>query len=67
MLAPGVEQGVQQWWIDTMKKVIKLPAWRTYLKENDLNEQVRYGEDFTEYLRNTQNKLKSTLQEAGAI
>jgi len=67
VLAPGVEQGVQQWWIDTMKKVIKLPAWRTYLKENDLNEQVRYGEDFTEYLRNTQNKLKSTLQEAGAI
>lgn len=67
VLAPGVEQGVQQWWIDTMREVVELPAWKTYLKENNLNEQVRYGEDFTEYLRTTQNKLKSTLQEADAI
>lgn len=67
VLPLGVEQGVQQWWIDTMKKVVKLPEWEKYLEENDLNEQVRYGEDFTEYLRNTQDKLKRTLQEAGAI
>jgi putative tricarboxylic transport membrane protein len=67
VLAPDVDRGVQQWWIDTMKKVVKLPEWRKYLTENDLNEKVLYGEDFTEYLKDTQNKLRTTLEEAGAI
>jgi putative tricarboxylic transport membrane protein len=61
VVAPGVDRGVQQWWIDTMKKVVKLPEWRECLKQNGLNEKVLYGEDFTEYLRETQNKLKNTL------
>jgi putative tricarboxylic transport membrane protein len=67
VLAPGVDQGVQQWWIDTIKKVIKTPEWRQYLKENDLNEKVLYGEEFENYLKDTQSKLKKTLQEAGAL
>jgi hypothetical protein len=54
VVAPGVDRGVQQWWIDTMKKVMKLSEWREYLKQNDLNEKVLYGEDFTEYFRETQ-------------
>jgi tripartite-type tricarboxylate transporter receptor subunit TctC len=37
-----------------MKKVVKLPEWRECLKQNGLNEKVLYGEDFTEYLRETQ-------------
>ena len=67
VLAPGVNQGVQQWWIDTMKKAIKTPAWRQYLKENDLIEKVLWGAEFEDYLKNTQAKLKRTLKEAGAI
>jgi putative tricarboxylic transport membrane protein len=67
VLAPGVNQGVQQWWIDTMKKAIKTPAWRQYLKENDLIEKVLWGAEFEDYLTNTQAKLKRTLKEAGAL
>jgi putative tricarboxylic transport membrane protein len=67
VLAPGVDQEVQQWWIETMKKAIKTPAWRQYLKENDLNEKVLWGAEFEAYLTDTQNKLKKTLQEAGAL
>src|SRR5919112_354803 len=67
VLAPGVNQGVQQWWIDTMKKAIKTPAWRQYLKENDLIEKVLWGAGFEDYLTNTQAKLKRTLKEAGAL
>jgi putative tricarboxylic transport membrane protein len=67
VLAPGVDQGVQQWWIETMKKAIETPAWRQYLKENDLIEKVLWGAEFENYLTDTQNKLKKTLQEAGAL
>lgn len=67
VLAPGVEKEVQQWWIDTIKKVIKTPAWRQYLKENNLNEKVLYDEEFVNYLQDTQAKLKKTLKEAGAL
>ena len=67
VLAPGVDQEVQQWWIETMKKAIETPAWSQYLKENDLNEKVLWGAEFEDYLTDTQNKLKKTLQEAGAL
>ena len=67
VLAPGVDQEVQQWWIDTMKKAIETPKWSQYLKENDLNEKVLWGAEFENYLTDTQNKLKKTLQEAGAL
>jgi putative tricarboxylic transport membrane protein len=67
VLAPGVDQEVQQWWIETMKKAIETPAWSQYLKENDLNEKVLWGAEFESYLTDTQNKLKKTLQEAGAL
>jgi putative tricarboxylic transport membrane protein len=67
VLAPDVDREVQQWWIDTMKKAIKTPAWRQYLKENDLNEKVLYDKEFESYLKITQAKLKRTLKEAGAL
>ena len=58
---------MQQWWIDTIGKVIEKPEWKKYLKENDLNEKVLYDEEFVNYLENTQAKLKQTLKEAGAL
>jgi putative tricarboxylic transport membrane protein len=67
VLAPDVDREVQQWWIDTIGKVIKKPEWRKYLKENDLNEKVLYDKEFESYLKNTQAKLKRTLKEAGAL
>jgi putative tricarboxylic transport membrane protein len=67
VLAPGVDREVQQWWIDTIGKVIEKPEWRKYLKENDLNEKVLWDEEFVNYLENTQAKLKQTLKEAGAL
>ena len=67
VLAPGVNQEVQQWWIETTKKAIETPPWRQYLTENDLNEKVLWGAEFENYLTDTQNKLKKTLQEAGAL
>jgi putative tricarboxylic transport membrane protein len=67
ILAPDVPEEVRQWWIDTMKKVIETPAWREYLEENALVEDVRWAEDFEAYMDQTDTKLENQLRELGAL
>jgi tripartite-type tricarboxylate transporter receptor subunit TctC len=67
ILAPDVPEEVRQWWIDTMKKVIETPAWREYLEENALVEDVRWAEDFEAYMDQTGTKLETQLRELGAL
>jgi putative tricarboxylic transport membrane protein len=67
ILAPGVSEDVQQWWIETMKEVVETPEWAEYIDKNSLTENVRYGSEFSEFLQNTQNAFAEILREAGAI
>lgn len=67
ILAPDVSEDVQNWWIETVKKVVETPEWAAYLKNNSLTENVRYGDDFFEFLQNTQNTFAEILRESGAI
>jgi putative tricarboxylic transport membrane protein len=67
ILAPNVPDDVRQWWIDTMKKLVVTPAWKRYLEQNALTEDVRWGPDFERYLNDTTSKLEKTLKEQGAI
>jgi putative tricarboxylic transport membrane protein len=67
ILAPGVSEDVQNWWIETMKKVVETPEWTEYIKKNSLTENVRYGSEFSDFLQNTQNTFAEILRESGAI
>jgi putative tricarboxylic transport membrane protein len=67
ILAPGVSEDVQNWWIETMKKVVVTPEWAEYIKKNSLTENVRYGSEFSDFLQNTQNTFAEILRESGAI
>jgi putative tricarboxylic transport membrane protein len=67
VLPPGVPAEVQQWWINTIKKVVETPEWRDYVEKQILTEQVLYGEDFRTFLKNTQDVFAVTLRENGAI
>jgi putative tricarboxylic transport membrane protein len=67
VLPPGVSPQVQQWWIDTMKKVVETPEWKNYIQNQILTENVKYGEDFRTFLTRTQDVFASTLREHGAI
>ncbi|HZB34201.1 MAG TPA: tripartite tricarboxylate transporter substrate binding protein [Streptosporangiaceae bacterium] len=67
ILAPNVPASVQQWWIDTMKKVVATPQWKNYLVKNQLTEDIRWGADFTAYLQRTSTDLESILRQHGAI
>jgi putative tricarboxylic transport membrane protein len=67
VLPPGVPPDAQQWWIDTMKKVVQTPEWKAYIDKQLLTEYVLYGEDFRAFLVKTQGTFAAILRKSGAI
>jgi tripartite-type tricarboxylate transporter receptor subunit TctC len=67
ILPPDVPDDILQWWIDTMKKVVKTPAWQQYLEENNLAADERWGDDFSKYVEETSTTLETQLKELGAL
>jgi putative tricarboxylic transport membrane protein len=67
VLPPGVPKEAQQWWIETMKKVVETPEWKAYIEKQLLTENVLYGEDFRAFLQKTQNTFADILRKSGAI
>jgi putative tricarboxylic transport membrane protein len=67
VLAPDVPKEAQQWWIETVKKVVQTPEWKAYVEKQLLTENVMYGEDFRAFLQKTQNAFADILRKQGAI
>ena len=67
ILAPDAPAEAQQWWIETMKKVVETPEWQQYLESNNLTENIRYGDDFRAFLEETSGTFEEILREQGAI
>jgi len=67
ILPPDVPQETVDWWIDTMKKVVKTEAWQKYLKDNNLTADERWGGEFTDYVKKTSSDLETKLKESGAL
>jgi putative tricarboxylic transport membrane protein len=67
ILAPDAPAEAQEWWIETMKKVVETPEWQEYLASNNLTENIRYGEDFRAFLAETSGTFEAILREHGAI
>lgn len=67
VLPPGVPQEAQQWWIETVKKIVETPEWKAYVEKQLLTENVMYGEDFRAFLKKTQDTFASILKKSGAI
>lgn len=67
VLPPDVPKEAQQWWIDTMKKVVQTPEWKAYIDKQLLTENVLYGEDFRAFLVKTQGVFGAILKQSGAI
>jgi putative tricarboxylic transport membrane protein len=67
VLPPDVPKEAQQWWIDTMKKIVETPEWKAYVEKQLLTENVMYGEDFRAFLDKTQGTFAEILKKSGAI
>jgi putative tricarboxylic transport membrane protein len=67
VMPPGVPAEAQQWWIETMKKVVATPEWKAFVDKQLLTENVLYGEDFRAFLQKTQSTFADILKKSGAI
>ena len=67
VLPPDVPKEAQQWWIDTMKQVVRTPEWKAFVDKQLLTENVLYGEDFRAFLVKTQGTFADILRKSGAI
>lgn len=67
ILPPGVPKEAQDWWIATMKKIVATPEWQKYIKDNNLTENIQYGDDFNKFLDSTQDSFGRILRASGAI
>ncbi|EGR0268102.1 tripartite tricarboxylate transporter substrate binding protein [Vibrio alginolyticus] len=67
VMPKDMSQEVQQWWIDTLKKVVVTDEWKSYLKTNSLSGNTVWGADFEKNLANTNADFKRVLTQIGAI
>ena len=67
ILPPNAPKEAQDWWIETMKKVVETPEWEEYITSNTLTPTVKYGDEFGEFLTNTKNGFETVLKNVGAI
>jgi putative tricarboxylic transport membrane protein len=67
VLPPDVPKEAQQWWIETVKKIVETPEWKAYVEKQLLTENVMYGEDFRAFLNKTQDAFAAILRKSGAI
>ncbi len=67
ILPPDAPAEAQEFWIETMKKVVETPEWAEYIKTNTLTPTVIYGEEFRTFLTNTKNGFETVLKSVGAI
>ena len=67
ILAPGAPEEAQQWWIETIKKIVETPEWDAYITNNQLTENLKYGDEFAQFLQRTQDGFAEILREQGVI
>lgn len=67
ILPPDAPKEATDWWIATMKTVAATPEWKEYIEKNSLTEDLRWGEDFTNYLNDTNTQFETILKERGKL
>ncbi|WP_417436684.1 Bug family tripartite tricarboxylate transporter substrate binding protein [Idiomarina abyssalis] len=67
VLPGGVSKDVQAWWVATLKKAVKTPEWKTYLKKKGLSGNTVWGDQFGTYLEQTDLSFRATLKDVGVL
>ncbi len=67
VLPPDAPEEAQEWWIDTMKKVVATPEWQEFITKQYFSANLMWGDDFTEYLSEVNTTFKDILTKEGAL
>ncbi|HEY4553775.1 MAG TPA: tripartite tricarboxylate transporter substrate-binding protein [Bacillaceae bacterium] len=63
ILAGDVDPEIKDWWVDTMKKVAETEEWENYIKDNGMSNYMLFGDEFGEFLKDTNDKFETSLNE----
>ncbi|WP_301109889.1 tripartite tricarboxylate transporter substrate binding protein [Sporosarcina sp.] len=64
VLPADIDDEVKDWWIDAMKKVAETDEWKKYILDNGMSDYILFGDDFSEFLEETNTKFKDSLESA---
>lgn len=67
IMAPDAPQEAVDWWVDTMQFVVTTPEWQDYISTNLLTETALFGEDFRQFLEQTNVSFTETLRSRGFV
>ncbi len=67
ILPPLATQAAIDFWTETMQFVVTTPEWGAYIDDNLLTEDIRFGQEFKDFLGNTVENFETILRGAGAI
>ena len=62
---PAIAADVAAYWQDFFQRLVRTPAWRKYLDDNQFEDGFRAGADFTKAVDDTARQLRTLLQESG--
>lgn len=62
LLAGEVDESVQQYWIDTIKKVYETDEWKQFVEENGLSDRYLEGDEFKALLDETSEKYSTSIE-----
>lgn len=62
---PDIPPEAAAYWRDFFARLVRTPAWRKYLEDNQFEDGFKPGPEFTKTLEETSRQLRALLQEAG--
>jgi len=63
ILPAEVDEDVKAWWVDAMKQVAETERWKDFVKNNGMSDYVLFGEDFEEYINETNQTFTEAVDE----
>lgn len=62
ILPADIDPEIRDWWIDAMMKVAETEEWQNYIRDNGMSDYMLFGDDFAQFLEETNNKFKEALE-----
>ena len=67
LLPAEVDPAVVDWWQSAIEDATETDQWQEYIEANSLTADVRYGDDFTEFLNETASDFERILDDQGML
>lgn len=67
LLPADIDPEVVEWWESAIEEVAATEEWQSYIEENSLTSDLRFGEEFSSFLDETSEEFERILGEQGML